>query len=306
MNNSSMGCAYETPMLDQYLPPVMVTEFVLSLMGNVLALLMFFFHRDTWKPNSIYLAHLTLADSLVLLYAFCRILLFLLAANRAGSMFRRYTGGIFFLTAVAVDRYLKIVHPLNHINRMGLTYALLVSVALWGLIIAMTVYLLTDEHFCYLNNHTQCESFHICLGHNALSDWHNAFCVIQFFVPTAIAIYCTACITWQLKSNTFILAVALVFIICFFLSNVSRIAVWVLKGWYSECQYFRDANVAFYTTVCFTYFNSVLNPIVYYFFSTVFNGSLKKVYMQLLGKKMEDENDEKNHRSSITVSANVS
>uniref|UniRef100_A0A8C1WNB6 G-protein coupled receptors family 1 profile domain-containing protein n=1 Tax=Cyprinus carpio TaxID=7962 RepID=A0A8C1WNB6_CYPCA len=104
-------------------PPVMFTEFVLGLMGNVLALSVFFFHRDTWKPNSIYLAHLALANSLVLFClpfradyyrrgkdwvygdAFCRILLFLLATNRAG--------GIFFLTAVAVDRYLKIVHPLN-------------------------------------------------------------------------------------------------------------------------------------------------------------------------------------------------
>ncbi len=54
MNNSSMCCTYETPMLDQYLPPVMFTEFALGLMGNVLALSMFFFHRDTWKPNSVY------------------------------------------------------------------------------------------------------------------------------------------------------------------------------------------------------------------------------------------------------------
>uniref|UniRef100_A0A8C1TXK5 G-protein coupled receptors family 1 profile domain-containing protein n=1 Tax=Cyprinus carpio TaxID=7962 RepID=A0A8C1TXK5_CYPCA len=310
MNNSSMCCTYETPMLDQYLPPVMFTEFIMGLMGNVLVLSMFFFHRDTWKPNSIYLAHLALADSLVLFClpfradyyrrgkdwvygdAFCRILLFLLAANRAA--------GIFFLTAVAVDRYLKIVHPLNRINRMGLTYAMRVSVGLWGLIIAMTVYLLTDEHFYYLNNHTQCESFNICFGNNSRFNWHNVFYVIQFFVPTAIVIYCTTCITWQLKSKTvdkqgkikravqFILAVAAVFIICFFPSNISRIAMYVLKLWYNECHYFREANDAFKTSVCFTYFNSVLNPIVYYFSSPAFSGSFRKIYMRLLGKKIEE------------------
>ncbi|XDV54757.1 hypothetical protein PO909_022978 [Leuciscus waleckii] len=135
-----------------------------------------------------------------------------------------------------------------------------------------------------MGNVLACESFNICLGHNALSDWHNSFYVIQFFVPTCIVVYCTACITWQLKSKTvdtqgkikravqFILAVALVFIICFFPSNVSRIAV----------------------TVCFTYFNSVLNPIVYYFSSPAFR------------KKMEDEDSEKYNHSSVTVSANVS
>ncbi|XP_026116973.1 hydroxycarboxylic acid receptor 2-like [Carassius auratus] len=329
MDNSSKCCAFEAPILDEVLPPILFVEFILGLMGNVLALSMFFFHRDSWKPNSVYLAHLAVADSVVLFClpfradyyrrgkdwvygdAFCRVLLFLLATNRAA--------GIFFLTAVAVDRYLKIVHPLNRINRMGLRYALWVSVGLWALIIAMTVYLLTDKHFYYRNNRTQCESFNICLGHNALSDWHNSFYVIQFFIPTGIVIYCTACITWQLKSKTvdtqgkikravqFILAVALVFIICFFPSNVSRIAVWVLKSWYSDCQYFRDANVAFYTTVCFTYFNSVLNPIVYYFSSPAFSGSLKKVYMKLIGKKMDDEEDDgKNNHSSVTVSANVS
>ncbi|NP_001156767.1 hydroxycarboxylic acid receptor 1-2 [Danio rerio] len=310
MNNSSLCCTYETPLLDAYLPPVLFSEFVLGLMGNGLALCMFFFHRDSWKPNSIYLAHLALADSLVLFClpfradyyrrgkhwvygdAFCRVLLFLLAANRAA--------GIFFLTAVAVDRYLKIVHPLNRINQMGLRYALWVSVGLWALIIAMTVYLLADKHFYYLNNHTQCESFNICFGSNSRFTWHNVFYVIQFFVPTFIVIYCSTCITWQLKGKTidkhgkirravrFVLAVALVFIICFFPSNISRISMYVLKLWYNECQYFSDANDAFKTTVCFTYFNSVLNPVVYYFSSPAVSGSLRKIYMRMLGQKIEE------------------
>uniref|UniRef100_A0A671PK44 G-protein coupled receptors family 1 profile domain-containing protein n=1 Tax=Sinocyclocheilus anshuiensis TaxID=1608454 RepID=A0A671PK44_9TELE len=192
-----MCCTYETPMLDQYLPPVMFTEFVLSLMGNVLALSMFFFHRDTWKPNCIYLAHLALADSLVL-----------------------------FCLPFRADYY-----------RRG-------------------------------------------------KDGHNVFYVIQFFVPTAIVIYCITCITWQLKSKTvdtqgkikravqFILAVAAVFHFRFFPSNISCIAMYVLNLWYNECHYFREANYTFKTSVCFTYFNSV--------------GSFRKIYMRLLGKNIEE------------------
>ncbi|KAK6322682.1 hydroxycarboxylic acid receptor 2-like [Coregonus clupeaformis] len=304
-------CAFDSPILDRVLPPILVLEFMFGLMGNVVALWMFIFHMDTWKHNSVYLAHLAVADSIVLFClpfradyyrrgkhwihgdVLCRLMLFLLAANRAA--------GIFFLTAVTVDRYLKIVHPLNKINRMGLNYALWVSLGLWGLIIAATGYLLADEHFFYRNNRTQCESFNICMSFSPLSTWHNTFYVIQFFLPTAIVTFCTVCIAWQLKSKTldtkgkikravqFVMAVALIFIICFFPSTVSRIAVWILKAWYSECRYFQDANLAFYTSVCLTYFNSVLNPIVYYFSSPAFSGTFQKLFNRLLGRKEEEE-----------------
>eukprot|EP00063_Salmo_salar_P019127 XP_013993962.1 PREDICTED: hydroxycarboxylic acid receptor 2-like [Salmo salar] len=304
-------CAFESPILDLVLPPILVLEFMFGLMGNIVALWMFIFHMDTWKPNSVYLAHLAVADSIVLFClpfradyyrrgknwihgdVLCRLMLFLLAANRAA--------GIFFLTAVAVDRYFKIVHPMNKINRMGLNYALWVSLGLWGLIIAATGYLLANEHFFYRNNRTQCESFNICMGFSPLSTWHNTFYIIQFFLPTTIVTFCTVCITWQLKNKTldtggkikravqFVMAVALIFIICFFPSTVSRIAVWILKAWYNECRYFQEANLAFYTSVCFTYFNSVLNPIVYYFSSPAFNGTFLKLFNRLLGRKEDEE-----------------
>ncbi|XP_062870857.1 hydroxycarboxylic acid receptor 2-like [Trichomycterus rosablanca] len=312
MSNSSVCCAFESPMLDRVLPPVLFLEFIFGLTGNILALSMFAFHIESWKPNSIYLAHLAVADSVVLFClpfradyyrrgknwvhgdAFCRILLFLLAASRAA--------GIFFLTAVAVDRYLKIVHPLNRINRMGLAYASWVSFGLWAMIVAMTAYLLSSPHFFSLGNHTQCESFNICLDSNPLSIWHNSFYVIQFCVPSAIIVFCTVCITLQLKNNTidttgkikravqFILIVAMVFIFCFFPSTASRVAVWILKSWYSECQDFSEANLAFYTSVCFTYFNSVLNPLVYYFSTPAFSGTIQKFIKKLRGQNTEQIN----------------
>uniref|UniRef100_A0A3Q3W6U6 G-protein coupled receptors family 1 profile domain-containing protein n=1 Tax=Mola mola TaxID=94237 RepID=A0A3Q3W6U6_MOLML len=292
-------CAFESPILNQVLPPILSLEFIFGLMGNFVALSIFICNMDTWKPNSVYLTHLAVADSIVLFClpfradyyrrgkqwlhgdALCRILLFLLAANRAA--------GIMFLTAVAVDRYLKIVHPLNRINRMGLCYALWVSLGLWVLIFLATGYLLADDHFFNNSNHTQCESFNICMGFSPLTTWHNAFYIVQFFLPTAIVAFCTIRITWQLRNRTMdkkgkikwavhcVLAVALIFITCFFPSTVSRIAVMILKVWYNECKYFEEANLAFYTSVCFTYFNSVLNPVVYFFSSPAFSGTFKNL-----------------------------
>lgn len=309
MSNSSVCCAFESLILKNVLPPVLILEFIFGLTGNMLALGMFALHMESWKPNSIYLAHLAMADLVVLfclifradyyrrgqdwIYGdvWCRIMLFLLAAGRAA--------GICFLTAVAVDRYLKIVHPLHRINRMNLSYAMWVSAGLWVFIVIMTGYLLGSPHFFVVGSHIQCESFNICLDNSPLSIWQNAFYVLQFCVPGTIIIFCTACITWQLKTKTmdttgkvkravqFIFIVAFVFIICFFPSTVSRIAVWILKAWYTDCSHFADANLAFYTSVCFTYFNSMLNPVVYYFSSPANSGIIQKIFRRLTGQKEE-------------------
>ncbi|XP_037548052.1 hydroxycarboxylic acid receptor 2-like [Nematolebias whitei] len=327
MNLSDSCCAFKSPILDQVLPPVLILEFMFGLMGNFVALWMFVFHMDTWKPSAVYLTHLAVADSVVLfclpfradyyrrgknwIYgdAPCRILLFMLAANRAA--------GIFFLTAVAVDRYLKIVHPLNCLSRLGLGYALWVSLGLWALIFLATGYLLADEHFFYSSNRTQCESFNICMSFTPFSTWHNAFYVIQFLLPAAIVAFCTVRISWQLRNRTldkkgkvkravrFVLAVALIFITCFLPSTMSRIAVWILKVWHNECRYFEEANLAFYTSVCFTYFNSVLNPVVYYFSSPAFSGTFRKVLNKLLRRSEETDPSEGNEDISTVDRARI-
>ncbi|XP_053490800.1 hydroxycarboxylic acid receptor 2-like [Ictalurus furcatus] len=309
MWNSSVCCAFEYPILDKLLPPILIVEFIFGLTGNIFALWMFAFHMENWKPNSIYLAHMTVADSMVLFFmpfradyyirgqdwifgdAFCRMMLFLLTANRAAS--------ISFLTAVAVDRYLKIVHPLHRLNRMNLSYTMWVSAGLWAMVLLMSSQLLGSAHFFSLGNRIQCESFNICFDNGPFSTWHSAFYVIQFCVSGSIIIFCTACITWQLKTKTmdttgkvkravhFIFIVALIFFICFLPSTASRISVLILKAWYQECSHFNDANLAFYTSVCFTYLNSMLNPLVYYFSTPAFSGTIQKIFRRFTEQKEE-------------------
>ncbi|XP_017332883.1 hydroxycarboxylic acid receptor 2-like [Ictalurus punctatus] len=309
MWNSSVCCAFEYPILDKLLPPILIVEFIFGLTGNIFALWMFAFHMENWKSNSVYLAQMTVADSMVLFFmpfradyyirgqdwifgdAFCRMMLFLLTANRAAS--------ISFLTAVAVDRYLKIVHPLHRLNRMNLSYTMWVSAGLWAMVLLMSSQLLGSAHFFSLGNRIQCESFNICFDNRPFSVWYSAFYVIQFCVSGSIIIFCTACITWQLKTKTmdttgkvkravyFIFIVALIFFICFLPSTVSRISVLILKVWYQECSHFNDANLAFYTSVCFTYLNSMLNPLVYYFSTPAFSGTIQKIFRRFTEQKEE-------------------
>ncbi|XP_035246346.1 hydroxycarboxylic acid receptor 2-like [Anguilla anguilla] len=312
MANSSapVCCAFESPILDQVLPPVLLLEFMFGLMGNSLVLWTFMFHMDTWKNNSVYLTHLAVADSVLLFClpfradyymrgknwihgdVMCRLLLFLLACNRLA--------GIFFITAAAVDRYLRIVHPRNRINRMGLRYAQVVACGLWLLILTTTTYLLADKHFFFRNNRTQCESFNICMGFHPLSTWHNILYLGQFFMPGAVITFSAVCISWQLRSKIdnrarvkravqFVLVMALVFLVCFFPSNVTRIAVIVLKYQYNDCSYFQEVNLAFYTSVCFTYFNSMLNPVICYFSCPAFSRTFQELFYGLFGRKQSQE-----------------
>lgn len=303
-------CDFNTTILNDVLPPILILEFIFGLLGNALVLWMFAFHVSAWKTSSVFLAHLAVADTIVLfclpfradyylrkqnwIYgdAMCRILMFLLAANRAA--------GIFFLTAVAVDRYIKVVHPYNRINQMGLRYVMLVCGGLWIVIIAMTAYLFKSSHL-HPGNHMQCESFNICIGQTPESVWHDTLYLLQFFLPAAVIVFCSVCIALQLKSKTvdtggrimraiyFVLTVSLVFIICFLPSTVTRMAMWILRAWYDQCIHFEQANLAFYTSVCLTYFNSVLNPVVYYLSSPAFSGTIWKVWHKILGRPLQEE-----------------
>ncbi|XP_069476506.1 hydroxycarboxylic acid receptor 2-like [Ambystoma mexicanum] len=307
---NSTCCVFNESLLYRILPPILIMEFALGLVGNGMGLWMFF-HLKTWKPNSVYLLNLSLADFLVLFCLLfrteyylrkknwvygdfpCRVLLFMLASNRAA--------GIIFLTVVAVDRYLRIVHPFHKLNRVSVRDAVLVSCALWLGIAAMTSYLMAEPHLFQFQNSTQCESFNICPSSFSTAFWHDAYYISQFLVPVSIIGFCTVCITWQLMGSTidrdgrikkavlFVLIIAVVFTICYFPSNMTRISIVILKlQGKEECEEFRSLSLAFYTTVCFTYFYSMLNPVVYYFSNPTFKGLLRSLVYRLARVKTED------------------
>ncbi|EPQ13456.1 Hydroxycarboxylic acid receptor 1 [Myotis brandtii] len=131
------------------MPPLLVLFFVLGALGNGMALCGFCFCMKTWKPSTIYLFNLAVADFLLMVclpfrtdyyrrdrrWAFgdapCRLVLFMLAMNRAGS--------IVFLTVVAVDRYFKVVHPHHVANAISNRTAAGVACALWAVVILGTL-----------------------------------------------------------------------------------------------------------------------------------------------------------------------
>ncbi|XP_024909038.1 hydroxycarboxylic acid receptor 3-like [Cynoglossus semilaevis] len=121
-----MRCDFKGALLPTVLPPVLLMEIVLGILANGFALWIFCFQLKPWKSSTVLLFNLAVADFLLIMAlpfrasyylsginwmfgeSVCNIILFMLAMNRSGSTF--------FLMAIALDRYMCVVHPHHPIN----------------------------------------------------------------------------------------------------------------------------------------------------------------------------------------------
>uniref|UniRef100_A0AAY4CCL7 G-protein coupled receptors family 1 profile domain-containing protein n=1 Tax=Denticeps clupeoides TaxID=299321 RepID=A0AAY4CCL7_9TELE len=304
METSASGCCpYDGGVLTEVLPMLLTFEFLLGVLGNGAALWIFCCHIKPWKSSTVFLFNLALADFLLLVvlpfrasyYAaemdwrfgelFCRVFLFMVSLNRSGS--------IVFLTVVAVDRYMRVVHPHHQLNSMLFSRAVCLAVALWGIAASLNVHLLAQPQSLLLagSNTTQCESFIICLQSDPASLWYKSVFVVLFLVPLAVIVLCSLRIVSELRKRHLdqharikkalhvVSAVVVVFVICFLPSNLAQLLIWVKIWTRGRCDAMQDVNKVFYASLALTYLNSVLDPVVYYFSSPTF----KKVFSRLPG-----------------------
>ncbi|CAL8295478.1 unnamed protein product [Gadus morhua 'NCC'] len=291
LSADDMNCIYRTPLLTSALPPLLGAEFVLGVLGNGLALWIILFRLKPWKSSTVLLFNLSLADFLLNVAlpfrasyysagltwhfgpAFCNISLFLLAMNRSGS--------IFFLTAVAVDRYVRVVHPHHALNSLSVVRAACGAAGLWLLTFSMTAHLLALPR----PNATDCESFHINSGGlDVVHFWHRSLFLLSFFLPLALIVFCTCSIVAHLrrrqlardarirKALWLLMVVVVVFAVCFLPSNITQLLIWLKEGSIAgvhsgtkACDEMENLNTAFYLTISLTYLNSALDPVVFYF-----------------------------------------
>ncbi|XP_040898755.1 hydroxycarboxylic acid receptor 2-like [Toxotes jaculatrix] len=292
-----MQCAFNGTLLIRVLPPLLVTEFVLGILGNGLALWIFCFHLKPWKSSTVLLFNLAMADFLLNMAlpfrasyynsglewmfgnTFCNICLFMLAMNRSGNTF--------FLMAIAVDRYMRVVHPHHPINSLSVPKAMLGALAIWLVTISLTAHIFILKH----DNETYCESFMIEIEPTQNLTWHKFVFLFSFYLPLAVILYCTVHIISHLrgrqlaqhtkikKALCFITVVVVLFIICFLPSNITQLMIMIKTSTFKSgevCSALEDLTTAFYITISLTYLNSVLDPVVYYFSSPAFKNICRK------------------------------
>ncbi|XP_048860266.1 hydroxycarboxylic acid receptor 2-like [Brienomyrus brachyistius] len=319
-NTTSSNCCVFGGGLFKTLSPIICIEFILGMIGNGVALWIFCFCLKPWKSSSVFLFNLALADFLLNVIlpfrasyylmgrdwifgdTFCRISLFMLAMNRCGS--------ILFLTAVAVDRFLRVVHPHHPLNSMSVRKTVCAACAIWALTISQTAHLIFDMHITTSGETTQCESFQICETSTFYFTWHKSIFVFSFYLPLAIILFCTIRIITQLKNRQldkdqrikrtlhFIIVVVVVFFLCFFPSNLTQVVIWIKVTFYpGPCEDYDVLQTVFFYTISLTYLNSTLDPIVYYFYSPTFKKICKK-QLKRLWKKAEVPGEEDQTRDT--------
>ncbi|XP_054449989.1 hydroxycarboxylic acid receptor 2 [Pteronotus mesoamericanus] len=318
-------CVFRDDFIAHVLPPVLGLEFVFGLLGNGLALWIFCFHLKSWKSSRIFLFNLAVADFLLIIclpflldnyvrkwdWKFgdvpCRLMLFMLAMNRQGS--------IIFLTVVAVDRYFRVVHPHHALNKMSNRTAAVISCCLWAVTIGLTAHLLYRKMLIKNRDANLCSSFSICDTFR----WHDAMFLLEFFLPLGIILFCSVRIIWSLRQRqmdrhakikraiTFVLVVAVVFVICFLPSVAVRMRIfWLLRTRGTRnCDIYRSVDLAFFITLSFTYMNSMLDPLVYYFSSPSFPNFFSTLIGRCLREKAP-EGSEHNRSTSMELTGEVS
>ncbi|XP_055462366.1 hydroxycarboxylic acid receptor 1 [Psammomys obesus] len=317
MDNGSC-CLIEGDSISQVMPPLLILAFVLGALGNGVALCGFCFHMKTWKPSTIYLFNLAVADFLLMIclpfrtdyylrrrqWIFgdipCRLVLFMLAMNRAGS--------IVFLTVVAVDRYFKVVHPHHLVNAISNRTAAATVCILWTLVILGTVYLLMESHLC-VQETVSCESFIM----ESANGWHDVMFQLEFFLPLAIILFCSLKVVWSLRrrrqlarqsrmrrATRFIVVVACVFITCYLPSVLARLYfLWTVPS--SACD--PAVHIVLHVTLSLTYLNSMLDPLVYYFSSPSFPKFYAK--LKIFSLRPEHQGCENTRRSEEMPISNL-
>ncbi|XP_065256480.1 12-(S)-hydroxy-5,8,10,14-eicosatetraenoic acid receptor [Emys orbicularis] len=290
---------------------LLILEFGLGLTSNAIALWTFYFRLKIWKPHAVYLLNLVIADvllniclpfrlALALRFSIietwdyrellCSVILFALSLSQAVS--------IAFLTAVALDRYFRVVHPNNKTSSLTARNAKVIACLVWLLAIGLTVEILVAPR----PKTSECRSFTLQGEANFYSIWHVIVFFLEFLVPFGLILFCTVGIVRKLKKSPrdlssqpklrkamlLVIAVVVVFGVCFLPSVLGRVLVYILQS-FESCAAFRFAVNVFDVTICWTYLNSALDPIVYCFSSPTFRSSYRKIINSLRVRRNEVE-----------------
>lgn len=296
--SKELHCPSAKEMGGLFLPIIMSIEMIVGLPANTIALWIFCFRMKLWKPHTLFLFNLVLADFLLIISVpfridthlreedwvfgalWCRINHFMLTVNRSAS--------IAFMTVLALHRYFKVVHPHNCINSINITQAVCLTGLIWTSIITLSIPLLITDLLHKSHNISMCRSFHAYkIVPSTIMIYYVAF-IVEFFLPWFLLLYCSVRITCFLRQRQMdrqkrvrraiivVGVISLVFTVCFMPGVITGLGAIYIKVFHpKDCLSYELFTQTFKLSIAFTYLNSTLDPVIYCFSSSMFRDILK-------------------------------
>ncbi|XP_078419630.1 proteinase-activated receptor 1-like isoform X3 [Cetorhinus maximus] len=295
------------------IPFVYTFVLITSLPLNLLAILIFLFKMQLTKPAVIYMMNLAAADLLFVLILPLKIAYHFSGNNwRFGSFLcQLVTGGFYaymycsvlLMMCISIDRFLAVVYPIRSASWRTRGRAIVLCLVVWLAAIGGAAPLLLTEQTVYVTelNITTCHDvLPLSTLQNFSSYYFPILCFLLFVIPLLVTSVCYICIISTLHSanvtkqcgkrraSFLVIIVFSVFIICFAPTNIILL-IHYLHFYYapSDTLYF-----AYMLCVCIGSVSCCLDPLFYYYVSSVFKSKLQNLLYprEVAGRQIKEVN----------------
>ncbi|KAF4087782.1 hypothetical protein AMELA_G00074590 [Ameiurus melas] len=288
-----------------FVPVVYACNFVIGILGNSMVVAVIYRYMKLKTVANVFLLNLAVSDLTFLvtlpMWATFTALgyhwpfgSFLCKVSAGLAIFNLYTS-MFFLTALTVDRYLAIVHPMGSRRRRTLLYARITCVLMWvfAFVLSMPTALSRDiyrveDHPSTLCGILQNKQIHLLVSLSILKS------VLGFLVPFLIIITCDCLMGCALlkakgllrksahsqedETLCMLAAAVLAFFVCWAPHQLFHfMELLVMLGVVTDCQVLDVIDTAMPFSICLAYFNSCVNPILYSFVGRNFRKNLRRL-----------------------------
>ncbi|XP_062906864.1 probable G-protein coupled receptor 34 [Mobula hypostoma] len=318
LKNATMGtnktripnCSINQDFLMVLLPIIYSFIFITGLLSNVSALLVFFIVRTKKNSIHVYLINMAFADLLLIVCLPFRIVYH---ANHdqwiLGNYFCRVIGILFYLNMyvsivllglISIDRYLKIIKPLQHYKLKDASRSCMICGIIWSFSILIGIMELWNTA---TDNSNKCFHYREKPHSKVII---NLVIVLIFWLVFFLLIISYAKIARRLSKlsrekpelpnkkvfnnvvmKTFIIPI--IFTICFVPFHISRFFYIASQLQQGSCYWKNMANKTNEISLLLSAFNSCLDPIMYFLLSK----TVRKTILSLItGKFQKDSRSE--------------
>ncbi|XP_067867990.1 P2Y purinoceptor 4-like [Heterodontus francisci] len=305
-NDSTGSPSCKPEELGAFIPIFLSLVFSIGFMLNSISLWIFWFCIKRWSAGMVLQFNLALADAIItpaapfmIIYFslshwpfgqfLCQLKVFLLSTNMYGS--------IYFLTLISIHRYIAVVHCTKKTIFKEEKFVKLVCVGVWVLLFAQGFPFFFVLKTTEMNNSTHCLSIHQDELVVLYFVWNTAILFTGYIIPFCASIVCYSLLAsfivklninqlkskyMKRKSMQMILVSLVIFIICFLPVHVSRTLGVTLKLFHpDQCQSLNIVELVYYKCLALSSSNCCLDPLLYFFASKKFQGSLSNVVSSL-------------------------